>query len=124
MIVIGTKDPGKLWHSICVAASERRLECWEKLRDGRLALFEWPTRHTKIFLQASANEARQRLTLVEFDGDLPPPVDEKVGVQHQLVDRLRDLFSLEIDTYLVIEPTVCGDGIVSARGAPRRKWAE
>lgn len=106
MIVIGTKDPSKLWHCICVAASERRLECWEKLPDGRLALFEWPTRHTKIFLLASANEARQRLTLVEFDGNQPPAADETVRVQHQLVDRLRELFALEIETCSVTDATL------------------
>lgn len=103
MIVIGTKDPNKLWHCICAAASERRLECWEKLSDGRLALFKWPTRHTEILLLASANEARQRLTLVEFDGNQPPAADETVRVQHQLVDRLRELFALEIDTFSVTE---------------------
>lgn len=105
MIVIGTKDPNKLWHSICCAANERRLECWERLSDGRLSLFEWPTRHTKIFLLASPNEARQRLTLIEFDGDQPTSADEKMKVQHQLADQVRNLFSSEIDTCSVVEPT-------------------
>lgn len=105
VIVIETKDPGRLWHSICCAARERRLECWEKLPDGRLSLFEWPTRHTRIFLLASPNEARQRLTLIEFDGDQPTSADEKMKVQHQLADQLRNLFSSEIDTCSVVEPT-------------------
>ncbi|MBD9419829.1 hypothetical protein IB259_11240 [Achromobacter sp. ACM04] len=105
MIVIGTKDPNKLWHSICYAASERRFESWEKLRDGRLALFKWPTRHIKIVLLASANDARQRLTLVELDGDQPPPADEKLRAQHQLADQLKNLFSVEIDTCSVTVPT-------------------
>lgn len=101
MIVIETKDPSKLWHSICGAANERRFESWEKLPDGRLALFDWPTRHTKIFLLASANEPRQRLTLVEFDGNVAPSADEKVQVQHELASQLQDLFSVEIDTCVV-----------------------
>ncbi|MBD9434220.1 hypothetical protein IB257_30155 [Achromobacter sp. ACM03] len=105
MIVIGTKDPSKLWHSICCAAGERRLECWEKLPDGRLALFQWPTRHTKIFLLASANEARQRLTMVEFDGDVAPSADEQVQAQHELASQLQDLFSIEIDTCVVTVAT-------------------
>ncbi len=105
MIVIETKDPGRLWHSICCAASERRFESWEKLPDGRLALFDWPTRHTKIFLLASANEPRQRLTLIEFDGNAAPSAHEQVQAQHELASQIQDLFSVEIDTCVVTVAT-------------------
>ncbi|MFE0843423.1 hypothetical protein [Achromobacter insolitus] len=118
MIVIETKDPGRLWHSICCAASERRLECWEKLPDGRLALFDWPTRHTKIFLLASANEPRQRLTLIEFDGNVAPSADEQAQAQHELASRIQDLFSPDIDTCSVLGPTLHSVGAASPWAAP------
>lgn len=84
--------PVELWKRISCSAAQRRLQRAERLLDGRLAIFEWPTRHTKLLFLGSANQAKHRLTLVDHAGDLPCSEEERFSIQAELVDWLKQLF--------------------------------
>lgn len=106
MIVLTTDDPGGFWHKICTAVRERRFECWELLSNNQIALFEWPTRHTKLHFSANANPPHRRLILFEHPGHIPCSAPILVQYQEEFSAKLLQSFSQDIELLCIADASV------------------
>lgn len=106
MIVLTTDDPSGLWHKICTAVRERRFECWELLSNNQLALFEWPTRHTKLHFSANINPPQRRLILFEQAGHLPCNTPNLVQYQEEFSAKLQQRFPHDIELLRIADASV------------------
>lgn len=106
MIILNTANPDELWQKICSAARAHRIEGWEPLSSDQIALFDWPTRHTRLLMYASINTRQNRLVLLEQNGRLPCPEACLARHQEALGNRLAQLFPDDIDLMCIAETTV------------------
>lgn len=96
MIVLDSHDPCGLWTQTTAALRARRLGCWELVSHNRLALFDWPTRHTKLLFRARVSTLRNKLAFMDMPADLVISDDERVQYQKELSEQLQHLFAEKI----------------------------
>ncbi len=105
MIILNTSNASNLWKKIHTSVREHRFECWEYLPSGQLALFKWPTRHTKLLMFPSINNRQNRLVLLDQNGSIPCSSDCLMRHQEDFLDRLSQQFADIIESTEIVDTT-------------------